>query len=95
MRYIPLFIISSLQIKFTLGDTVFEIQTSLNISTGKFFKSISRTKEKAVIKINRETVYKILKDNDFQWIANLIIPKNGPEQQKLRINWCKRRKNRN
>ena len=42
------------------------------------------------IKISVRTIYKILKDNDFQWIAASIIPKNGPEQQKLKMNWCKR-----
>ena len=47
------------------------------------------------IKISVGTIYKILKDNDFQWIAPSIIPKNGPEQQKLRMNWCKRHKDRN
>ena len=47
------------------------------------------------IKISVGTIYKILKDNDFQWIARSIIPKNGPEQQKLRMNWCKRHKDRN
>ena len=47
------------------------------------------------IKISVGTIYKILKDNDFQWIAPSKIPKNGPEQQKLRMNWCKRHKNRN
>ena len=31
------------------------------------------------IKINVGTIDKILKDNDFQWIAPSIIPKNGPE----------------
>ena len=41
------------------------------------------------------TIYKILKNNDFQWIASSIIPKNGPEQQKIRMNWCKRQKIRN
>ena len=47
------------------------------------------------IKISVGTIYKILKNNDFQWIAPSIIPKNGPEQQKLRMNWCKRHKDRN
>ena len=47
------------------------------------------------IKISVGTIYKILKDNDFQWIAPSIIPKNGPEQQNLRVNWCKRHKDRN
>ena len=44
------------------------------------------------LKISVGTIYKILKDNDFQWIAPSKIPKNGPEQQKLRMNWCKRHK---
>ena len=34
-------------------------------------------------------------DNDFQWIAYLIIFKNIWEQQKLRIIWCKRHKDKN
>ena len=47
------------------------------------------------IKINVGTIYKILKDNDFQWIAPSIITKNGQKQQKLRMNWCKRHKDKN
>ena len=41
------------------------------------------------IKINVGTLYKILKNNNFQLITPSIIPKNGPEQQKLRMNWYK------
>ena len=33
------------------------------------------------IKISVGTIYKILKDNDFQWITPSIIPKNGPENR--------------
>ena len=47
------------------------------------------------IKISVGTIYKILKDNDFQCIAPSIIPKNGPEQQKLIMNWSKRYKESN
>ena len=47
------------------------------------------------IEISVGNIYKILKDNDFQWIAPSIIPKNGPELQKLRMNWCKHHKDNN
>ena len=47
------------------------------------------------IKISVGTIYKKLKDNNFQWIVPSIISKNGPEQQKLRMYWFKRHKDRN
>ena len=68
------------------------INTDSNISTQIRKKLFEKIKD---IKISVETINKILKDNDFQWIAPSIIPKNGPEQQKLRMNWCKRHKDRN
>ena len=69
------------------------INTDPNITSTQIREKLFENYED--IKISVGTIYKILKDNDFQWIASSIIPINGPEQQKLRINWCKRHKDRN
>ena len=60
------------------------IQYILNLINTDFSITSTKIREKLFekfedININVGTIYKILKDNDFQWIAPSIIPKNGPE----------------
>ena len=69
------------------------INTDLSITSTQIREKLFENFED--IKICIKIIYKILKDNDFQWITPSIILRNGPEQQKLRMNWCKRDKNRN
>ena len=47
------------------------------------------------IKISIGTIYKILKDNDFQKIAVFNNTQKWSEQQKLRMKSCKRHNDRN
>ena len=60
------------------------INTAPNITSIQIRENLFETFED--IKISVGTIIKILKDNDFQWIAPSIIPKNDPEQQKLIMN---------
>ena len=69
------------------------INTDPNITSTQIREKLFENFED--IKISVGTIYKIIKDNDLQWIALSIIPKNGSEQQKLRMNFCKRHKDRN
>ena len=69
------------------------INTAPNITSTQIRENLFENFED--LKISVGTIYKILKDNDFQWIVHSIIPKNRTEQQKLKMNWCKLHKDRN
>ena len=76
-----------------------QIQYILNLINTDLSRTSTQIREKLFekfedIKIRVGTTNKILKDNDFQWIVSSIILKNGSEQQKLKMNWCKCHKNK-